>query len=128
MREAVNSDNCECSSAPTSLAEQDDNIWRSLIGNRSAKNDLSCSADYAYSYRYLLNKDERDQHPQSIPTVDPSLFQKAMQQAIAISEDRPCRELLISSKGLLGLGPPRSQPGDRICLLVGYSMPVLLRI
>lgn len=85
--------------------------WRTLIGNRSAGNELPCPANYADLYRQFLDQDVRDQHLQSLTTIDTTLFQQAMRQAVAISEDGPCREFTISSQGLLSLGPPHSQPG-----------------
>lgn len=37
------------------------------------------------------------------------------------------RTLLFSETGYFGLGPTRAQPGDRICVILGASYPMLLR-
>lgn len=37
------------------------------------------------------------------------------------------RKLAISAKGYLGLASSLAQPGDAICILLGCSVPVILR-
>jgi hypothetical protein len=37
------------------------------------------------------------------------------------------RTILTSDRGYLGLGPTRAQPGDRICVILGASYPMILR-
>ncbi len=38
-----------------------------------------------------------------------------------------CRRLMASTKGYIGLVPPCFQVGDKICVLFGCSVPVILR-
>lgn len=41
----------------------------------------------------------------------------------------PCseRKLFVTMKGLLGLGPVGTTPGDRVCVLFGSSVPMIVR-
>lgn len=45
----------------------------------------------------------------------------------AIERATSYRRLMISSKGYIGLVPPKTQEGDLVCVLFGCSVPVILR-
>jgi hypothetical protein len=46
---------------------------------------------------------------------------------LGIGENTAFRRLMISSKGYIGLAPPKAQEGDLICVLFGCSVPVIIR-
>lgn len=45
----------------------------------------------------------------------------------AVSHYPPRRRFFVTEKGYMGLGPPGTEKGDRICILKGCSVLVLLR-
>jgi hypothetical protein len=94
-------------------------IWRTLVGNRSATNSSPCPQSYGAMYSSLL-RESRD-------AIDTSPFVQAMFNATCYAKASPHRRFLRTRDGLLGLGTPDCKEGDFVCILYGYSMPVLLR-
>jgi hypothetical protein len=52
---------------------------------------------------------------------------RGMEWVSRISSNILHRRLCVSSSGILGLGPDAIQQGDKICILLGCSFPVILR-
>ena len=102
--------------------EMHETIWRTLIADTSVNEEMPCPGEYSEYYKELATATTTDL---SSGAWD---YHNAMQQATSIRPRFPCRRLLLFEKKFdLGLGPPESQIGDLLCLLAGYSLPVILR-
>ncbi|KAK3325035.1 hypothetical protein B0H66DRAFT_109246 [Apodospora peruviana] len=55
------------------------------------------------------------------------LFEKAMRFATCYGQGFPSSPILLFTGLDMGLGSPDAEVGDLLCLLGGYSMPVVLR-
>jgi len=131
LREAVLSKNRRrvtksLSGAVVIQSELEDWIWRTLIRNRGQVSSAPCPPEYGDYYSEILNDYQRGESIK--PTTDGGKkFVRAMQNATSFGPEYPSRRILLF-KGLdIGLGPPDAEPGDLLCLLGGYSAPVVLR-
>jgi len=103
--------------------ELDDTLWRTLISDRSRMGGISCPTEYCSYYKEVLERrNDAESPPQEL-----NPFQKAILRAAQHWPEYPCRRLLLLETLGLGLGPPDCDNGDMLCLIAGYSMPVVLR-
>ena len=88
-------------------------FWRTLIADRNSEG-LKASAEYAQAFREWRKSGHRT----------PMAWAGFMS-----STQRSCygRSLFFTSKGLLGLGPEEARPGDVVTVILGCSVPMLLR-
>jgi len=116
-------------SNPTRCRYMTDAIWRTLIGNRSLGNALPCHDTHRILFTRLCQQEEDGSTPSQYTQRDPAIrrFATAMLKAIAFGESFPHRRFFITVSGFVGLGTPNCEKGDAICILKGYSMPVILR-
>ncbi|KAH6702821.1 heterokaryon incompatibility protein-domain-containing protein [Leptodontidium sp. MPI-SDFR-AT-0119] len=114
---------------PTKYRYVMDAIWRTLVANRSLHNARPCQDDHRVSFARLCQQEDNPELSEKHIQDDPDLrkFLKAMFQAIALDEYLPHRRFIVSASGYLGLGTPNCEKEDIICILRGYSMPVILR-
>lgn len=87
-------------------------FWRSLTLDRT---DEGNKATQEYAQEYL---DWRSEHRKMMP---PRRFLENVFKTCA------SRFLFTTSKGLMGFGPLETQPGDLIGVLLGCSVPIMLR-
>ena len=71
-------------------------------------------------YDRLIGEDGLTQPPLNSPFTE-------MVNLTIRSGNRPCRRFFVTTTSFMGLGTPECNEGDVICMLYGYSMPVLLR-
>lgn len=112
-----------------------DKLWRTLVADRTAEGDnpppwyhrvaLACMTltdnDGHLRTTELLNQED-DKSPQVIAEY--------LKRVQAVTRNRKFIESGASrdaSGRLFGLGPPETRVGDRICILYGCSVPVILR-
>lgn len=107
-----------------------DAIWRTLVGNSSVGNQLPCLRGYCALYKEVLRRATQGlnspvEEGQSRLHTTP--FLQAMYRAVRNYGASPHRRFFTTVGGLLGLGTPDCVEGDTVCVLRGYSMPVIMR-
>lgn len=128
IRQAVLSHNLRSGQGTASpsqggYTELDDTLCRTLTSDRSLTDDACCASEYARYYTEVLERsDEEDSRHQEM-----NPFQTVMIHTVQHWSDCPCRRLLLFGTLNIGLGPPDCDVGDILCLIAGYSMPVVLR-
>ncbi|KAE8443757.1 hypothetical protein EG329_001437 [Mollisiaceae sp. DMI_Dod_QoI] len=95
------------------LERADEAMWRTLVANRAVQSEFHAAAPdgWVELYREWLNS-----------TGDPPASRFTMRMSAFLD-----RTMIVSSKGYIGLTPPRALSGDRICIILGCSLPVILR-
>ena len=88
-------------------------LWRTLISDRTSEG-VKASSEYAQAFCEWRKSGRRS----------PMAWAGFMNAA-----HRSCygRSLFFTSKGLLGLGPEEAQPKDVVAVILGCSVPMLLR-
>ena len=88
-------------------------FWRTLIADRTSEG-LKASSEYAQAFCEWRKSGRRS----------PMAWAGFMNAA-----HRSCygRSLFFTSKGLLGLGPEEARPRDVVAVILGCSVPMLLR-
>ena len=88
-------------------------FWRTLTADRTSEG-LRASTEYAQAFR------EWRKSGGQTPMAEEGFISTARRSCCG-------RSLFFTSKGLLGLGPEEARPGDAVTVILGCSVPMLLR-
>lgn len=103
-----------------------DSFWRTLVADRGT-NGLNPPAFYPHACKSALNKSVEGSHISTGTLVHNGKSDIVAEFLRRVHEAIWMRRLIITSGGLLGLGPAKSKRRDVICILYGCSVPVMLR-
>ncbi len=88
-------------------------LWRTLIADRTSEG-LKASSEFAQAFCEWRKSGRRTSMAWE------GFMSRAQSTCLG-------RSLFFTSKGLLGLGPAEARPGDVVAVLLGCSVPMLLR-
>ena len=88
-------------------------LWQTLIANRTSQG-LKASSEFTQAFC------EWRKSGRQTPMAWAGFMSRAHSTCLG-------RSLFFTSKGLLGLGPEEARPGDVVAVLLGCSVPMLLR-
>ena len=101
-------------------------LWRTLLDDKSDDIQIPCPSGYRRGFDLLTNG--RDAiPPDGGLTIEEQTFLQRCRATVAYWEKSPHRRLFRTEDGRFGLGPPECTAGDVVCIVVGYSKPVVLR-
>ncbi len=112
-----------------------ESLWRTLVWNATPESRYPAPDTYGDFYREIAHSKHTlvDHNGLSSGVYDPDQHQRiipmgpCLQYYESLVKHSLNRRCFITSMGYLGSGPREMQPGDLVCVLLGYKTPVILR-
>ncbi|KAL2070378.1 hypothetical protein VTL71DRAFT_13404 [Oculimacula yallundae] len=113
---------------PCGLPYYPDIVWRTLVastthtGVPAPVNFQQYFQDFILYSENTAAREKIDRLPQ-----DPQISESVYIFLMALARHQYHRTVFISRQGYLGLGPPKIELGDKICVFLGFATPFIVR-